>query len=463
MSLLLNLGNSITAGTDPYQFYNFRERVLADGATVLSDTQVSDEIKRLRSLGLYSKFSALYTPAVRNTSKLYSIISADGDATVTRGSVKNINSATGNLEQIASNVTPSSFGTGGWGALVEGARTNSIRNNTMAGAVVGTPGTLPTNWITSDGGLTREIIGTGSENGIDYIDIKFSGVATGSPDVRFDTNTGITASNGQNWTQSVWLRLMTSPLPPNSYFNQMIERTSGGSFVVSGSTGAIVTNQLARVIFTRTLAGGGTVERVQPTFGFSLTNGQSYDFTIRIGLPQMEQGGFASSVMKTSSGTVTRNADVITKTGASDLIGQTEGTLFAVVDYRAVSFLKRVITLSATTNNLNLVDLVFLQNNTLLVRTRQNDVNVGQIITSTPFTSGLYKIAYTYKANEFRLIVNGVVASTITTGAVSFASTVERIAFGNSSNNDDFPFDRILLAGISKTALTQAEAIALTT
>jgi len=178
---------------------------------------------------------------------------------------------------------------------------------------------------------------------------------------------------------------------------------------------------------------------------------------------QLEAGSFASSYMKTEGATFTRSADVITKTGASDLIGQTQGTLFAVVDFRAVSFLKRVITLSATTNNLNLVDLVFLQNNTLLVRTRQNDVNVGQIITSTPFTSGLYKIAYTYKANEFRLIVNGVVASTITTGAVSFASTVERIAFGNSSNNDDFPFDRILLAGISKTALTQAEAIALTT
>ncbi|MFM6192892.1 MAG: hypothetical protein ACKPFF_10615, partial [Planktothrix sp.] len=32
------------------------------------------------------------------------------------------------------------------GLLIEEQRTNSIRNNTMQGAVAGTPGTLPTNW-----------------------------------------------------------------------------------------------------------------------------------------------------------------------------------------------------------------------------------------------------------------------------------------------------------------------------
>src|SRR3954464_10592323 len=36
------------------------------------------------------------------------------------------------------------------GLLVEEARTNGIRNNSMTGAVVGTPGTLPTNWATGN-------------------------------------------------------------------------------------------------------------------------------------------------------------------------------------------------------------------------------------------------------------------------------------------------------------------------
>jgi hypothetical protein len=44
------------------------------------------------------------------------------------------------------------------GLLVEEQRTNSIRNNTMVGAVAGTPGTLPTNWsATAAGGNITSI------------------------------------------------------------------------------------------------------------------------------------------------------------------------------------------------------------------------------------------------------------------------------------------------------------------
>ena len=69
------------------------------------------------------------------------------------------------------------------GLLIEEQRTNSIRNNTMQGAVAGTPGTLPTNWQIAGAGtgtLTREIVGTGVINGITYIDIKFTGTISTS-------------------------------------------------------------------------------------------------------------------------------------------------------------------------------------------------------------------------------------------------------------------------------------------
>ena len=66
------------------------------------------------------------------------------------------------------------------GFLIEESRTNSIRNNTMQGAVAGTPGTNPTNWdiVVSGTGITQQIVGTGTEDGITYIDVRFSG--TGS-------------------------------------------------------------------------------------------------------------------------------------------------------------------------------------------------------------------------------------------------------------------------------------------
>jgi len=66
------------------------------------------------------------------------------------------------------------------GLLVEEQRTNSIRNSTAQGAVAGTPGTVPTNWLISSdaNGIAREIIGTGVENGITYLDLKYSGTPT---------------------------------------------------------------------------------------------------------------------------------------------------------------------------------------------------------------------------------------------------------------------------------------------
>ena len=84
------------------------------------------------------------------------------------------------------------------GLLVEEQRTNSIRNNTMVGAVAGTPGTLPTNWstfITGATGISREVVGTGVESGINYLDLRFFGTSTGGGvfAVQADTNTGVAA------------------------------------------------------------------------------------------------------------------------------------------------------------------------------------------------------------------------------------------------------------------------------
>ena len=43
---------------------------------------------------------------------------------------------------------------------------------------------------------------------------------------------------------------------------------------------------------------------------------------------QIEEGAYPTSYIPTTTATVTRNADAISKTGISDLIGQTEGVMF---------------------------------------------------------------------------------------------------------------------------------------
>ena len=224
------------------------------------------------------------------------------------------------------------------GLLIEEQRTNSIRNNTMVGAVAGTPGTNPTNWdiTVSPSGITTEIVGTGVEDGITYIDVRYFGTGSGSasPQIRPETTTGIVAAAGQTWTASYYLRIVGGSTTGLSAFSQIWqERDAAGvalntvTVTISAPTTAALKTQ--RSILTRTLTDAGTARltnRIQWTF----TNGVAVDITLRIGLPQLELGAFATSAIPTSTAAATRSADVASITGAnfSSWYRQSEGTVF---------------------------------------------------------------------------------------------------------------------------------------
>jgi hypothetical protein len=197
------------------------------------------------------------------------------------------------------------------------AATNHIRNNTMQGAVVGSPGTLPTNWNESLRGLTREIVATGTENGVNYIDVRFHGTANTTASLIFNAEaiTTIVASNGQTWTSSIYLKNILSTLPPLNIRLGIEPRLENGNFLTGGGITDIEINaNLFRYRHTVTLNNAST-ERVSTSLFAGVTSGQSYDFTIRIGLPQMEQSAVATSVIKTTTTTVTRPADIATASG----------------------------------------------------------------------------------------------------------------------------------------------------
>ena len=224
------------------------------------------------------------------------------------------------------------------GLLEEEARTNGIRNNTMVGAVAGTPGTTPTNWsaFSPSNGLSRQIVGTGTEAGYSYVDIRYSGTTSAASLTAIypEGPTQVAAVSGQTWTDTFYVSLVGGSTSNISDVVVGIDENSVAGSYLAGSVTSFTPTSGAlggkRYTHTRALNNALTAY-VRPYVFFSYNSGVAIDITLRIGLPQFEQGAFATSVIPTTSATVTRAADVASITGAnfSSWYRQGEGTLFA--------------------------------------------------------------------------------------------------------------------------------------
>jgi hypothetical protein len=223
------------------------------------------------------------------------------------------------------------------GLLIEEQRTNSIRNNTMVGAVAGTPGTAPTNWSRSaspTSGISNEIVGTGTESGITYIDLRFTGTASATFgfSVNTDSGTAAAASASQAWTGSSYLKLAAGSLNGATVQIVINEYSSVPAFLRNTFSSTIIptTANLATQRSALSVTTGASTASVQQAFSVGFTNGATYDFTLRIGLPQLELGAFATSVIPTTTTALTRNADVANMTGTnfSSWYNQSSGSMF---------------------------------------------------------------------------------------------------------------------------------------
>jgi hypothetical protein len=313
------------------------------------------------------------------------------------------------------------------GLLIEEQRTNSIRNNTMVGAVAGTPGTLPTNWVmVSLSGLTQEIVSVGSAAGINYIDIKVSGTTTSASNVAFsfDGATSIAASSGQTWAGSSYFAIVGGGLTNvSSAVLRVIERTGAGAFVAqTDSDISAATSSLSRFSATRTL--GATAGAVQYGILLTIASGVAIDITLRIGLPQLELGAFATSVIPTSTAAATRAADVATMVGDNfaNWFNAVEGTLFAdAQSVRPTTDTTRILCISDTTAN-NSYRITATNTAVLAV------VTAGATeATASPsyVANAVNKYALAYKANDFAATVNGASPGTDTSVVLPVVNQME--------------------------------------
>lgn len=437
----------------------FRNRVIADGGEMILD---AGEIAALMPLGDWSWF---YVPAGRKAGTSYAQIPGSaGDLSVTRASVANENARNGLLSEVAANVGRLDFLNGVFqGQPIEPTAINQIRNNTMVGAVAGTPGTLPNNWtVPSTAGLSRQIVAVGIENGVEFVDVRFFGTANSVISaLRFESPTFIVSSQGQQWTHSLFMRQIAWTLPPNQLLVSMCENTAAGVYQTEGSVNVrpSLTTTLTRFAFTRTLT-SATAARVEPVLQFALTNGASYGFTIRIGLPQMELGSVATSAIRTSGTIATRQADVFTRTGASGLIGSGGLTLYAEINSRLTggANAKRILTLTDGTAN-NVVALEKTTTDTIRALVINGGVEQMSVISGTAPTGNI-RVAAGVGVNDGVLFVNGTQIGTDTSLAIP--SGLNRIDLGQSSLGALHLNDRNRAAGISQRRWTNAELAQLT-
>lgn len=206
-----------------------------------------------------------------------------------------------------------------------------MRNGNAIGSVSGTPGTLPTYWQIGGAGfpgLTREIIGAGTESGVPYVEIRFSGTPTSSGISLLYTEAPnvIGSSLGQTWSATSYLKLSGGSLTNCSVQFGLWERDSSSVALTGHYSTLPVTSTLQRYISTNTTT-HSSVSYVVPMIGISHTTGQAIDITLRIGGGQMEQAAFPTSYIPTTTATVTRAADTLSMP-TSPWFSSAEGTFF---------------------------------------------------------------------------------------------------------------------------------------
>ena len=170
----------------------------------------------------------------------------------------------------------------------------------------------------------------------------------------------------------------------------------------------------------------------------------------------LEVGSYPTSYIPTDGSTVTRVQDQYSKTGISNLIGQTEGTLFVDVDFDTLSGLNMF--LSMRPNSSNKIEIY-----------RDGNLIYGEIASSTSFsfiktgvTVGRYKIAFAYSSGSSAMYINGDLILSNST-SFAFTSTLNDLYVGSRGGTSFIEQAKYNDIKLYKTRLLNSELATLTT
>lgn len=330
-----------------------------------------------------------------------------------------------------------------------------IRNSTAAG-VSGTTymddvqcvwsGQFPNYWTTLTPGVIASLVGSGTEDGIEYVDVHLSGTPSAAAfGIYFEQNTGIPAALNDSWTLSTFLKLQAGSQTNISKVSLIFDARTASTYVnsVDGSALTLTNAKLSsqRYSVSGSLTGAGTAYMV-PFLKLAVTAGQAIDITIRVGLPQAEKLAYATSPVKTTGvGTVTRSGDVSAYPVSSETkwFSSAEGAV--VMD--AMVTISPTIAVSgglfsmgdgtADFNNRNSIYInVNTSNQTLYAQGVAGVAqNANNIMPTTGFTVGTNKrVGFTYALNNTVCVNEGTLGTTDVDNTIP---VVNALAFGNLS------------------------------
>ena len=170
---------------------------------------------------------------------------------------------------------------------------------------------------------------------------------------------------------------------------------------------------------------------------------------------QMEQGTYPTSYIKTEASAVTRLKDECLNGGDSDLFNITEGTFF-VDSYVYNSGNQTTIGLSDGSDSNKLI-LIFQSYGTQVRVFSSGGVSSFLNLTFDQRN----KIAVTFKENEYKFFINGVLVGSDTIATVP--SGMDRLNFSNRTGTANLFEGKVYDTRVYDRVLTEAEAIELTT
>jgi hypothetical protein len=229
------------------------------------------------------------------------------------------------------------------GILIEESRTNSIPKSQISGVtngIIGSGGVLPSGWTsqistTGSGSLSGQILGSGTSNGLQYIDIRFQGNVTSGTGILAINLGNIATTPGITYTSSMYVSVIGGSTANISSFNFKGKYLNSILSYISESPSGIAYTGPILLRQSQTFTTPANTATIIPCYNI-YTGVGAVDITVRYAAPQLEQGAFSTSYIPTTTAAVTRAADIF-RIPTGSWYNQSAGSFYNNVKWASIS------------------------------------------------------------------------------------------------------------------------------